>query len=126
MALIRQARLSLSTFLGGALASILPVIFSTSQTASYVWGSFAIYIFMLYGVIYNGILVFVYMSEKDMYKVCIDERVSLRAYVYHTVCAFVRASCARACVCVCVCVCVLDNNYFKGILYLRVLNLKSS
>lgn len=69
MALSRQARLSLSTFLGGALACMLPLTFSVSQTTSYLWDDFAKYIFVLYGVLYNGILVLVYMQERDiMYK----------------------------------------------------------
>ena len=36
---------------------------------------------MLYGVIYNGILVFVYMKEKDMYKVCTGACMRARACI---------------------------------------------
>ncbi|XP_076451554.1 protein-S-isoprenylcysteine O-methyltransferase-like isoform X2 [Babylonia areolata] len=71
MALIRQARLSLSTFLGGVAACVIPVLFRISQTTHNLWNDFAIIIFLLYCLIYNGVLVLVYLQERDMYQIAV-------------------------------------------------------
>ncbi|KAK7093402.1 protein-S-isoprenylcysteine O-methyltransferase-like [Littorina saxatilis] len=71
MALIRQARLSLSTFLVGAFACLLPIIVGISQTTSYLWGEFQVFVVLLYAVVYNGVLVLVYMQERDTYKIAV-------------------------------------------------------
>ncbi|KAK7486044.1 hypothetical protein BaRGS_00022653 [Batillaria attramentaria] len=71
MALIRKARLSLSTFIVGSAPVLFPLSFALNRTMSYIWGDFGVFIVLLYGVLYNGILVLTYLRERDVYQVAV-------------------------------------------------------
>lgn len=69
MAFTRLAQVSLGTFIGGVAACLLPILFTAIQTLKPIWRDFEIPLLIIYGALYNTLMVLACRNDRVLYQV---------------------------------------------------------
>ena len=65
MAMIREARVSLSTFIGGCLIALMPIAVKFSYTTRNLFNHFGLALILIYCALFNVILITIYSKAEE-------------------------------------------------------------